>query len=122
MAPSKELLSYPYTSATAAVTLEGTIIHKGGNITGGRSTHNNKKWEDQEVAGMRRTQDVLIGQLKELSQSKPRNNNDDAIVQEIGRLESALVIARDELVRVLGTTLGTCITKVHWFSYRVPSS
>ncbi|KAG8997801.1 Structural maintenance of chromosomes protein 1 [Tulasnella sp. JGI-2019a] len=80
-----------------AVTLEGTIIHKGGNITGGRSTHNNKKWEDQEVAGMRRTQDVLIGQLKELSASKPRNKNDDTIMPEISRLESALTIARDEL-------------------------
>ncbi|KAG8849135.1 Structural maintenance of chromosomes protein 1 [Tulasnella sp. 330] len=80
-----------------AVTLEGTIIHKGGNITGGRSTHNNKKWEDQEVAGMRRTQDVLISQLKELSASKPRNKNDDAIIPEISRLESALTIAKDEL-------------------------
>jgi len=34
-----------------AVTLDGTVIHKGGNITGGRSSHNNKKWEDKEVAG-----------------------------------------------------------------------
>lgn len=36
----------------AAVTLEGTIIHKSGLITGGRSTHNNsKKWDEKDVQG-----------------------------------------------------------------------
>ena len=35
-----------------AVTLEGTIIHKSGLITGGRSTHNNsKKWDEKDVQG-----------------------------------------------------------------------
>jgi len=33
-----------------AVTLEGTVIHKSGLITGGRSTHGSgKKWEEAEV-------------------------------------------------------------------------
>lgn len=36
----------------AAVTLEGTIIHKSGLITGGKSTHNNgKKWDEKDVQG-----------------------------------------------------------------------
>jgi chromosome segregation ATPase len=35
-----------------AVTLEGTIIHKSGLITGGRSTHSNgKKWDEKDVQG-----------------------------------------------------------------------
>jgi chromosome segregation ATPase len=35
-----------------AVTLEGTIIHKSGLITGGRSTHGSgKKWEDKDIQG-----------------------------------------------------------------------
>ena len=35
-----------------AVTLEGTIIHKSGLITGGKSTHNNnKKWDEKYVQG-----------------------------------------------------------------------
>ena len=35
-----------------AVTLEGTIIHKTGMITGGRSTHgNSRKWEEKDVQG-----------------------------------------------------------------------
>lgn len=36
----------------AAVTLEGTIIHKSGLITGGRSTHDSgKKWEEKDIQG-----------------------------------------------------------------------
>ena len=39
--------------AGVAVTLEGTIIHKSGLITGGRSTHGgNKKWEAKDIQGM----------------------------------------------------------------------
>ncbi len=35
-----------------AVTLEGTVIHKSGLITGGRSSHDNgKKWEEKDIQG-----------------------------------------------------------------------
>lgn len=35
-----------------AVTLDGTIIHKSGLMTGGRSTHNNgKKWDEKDLQG-----------------------------------------------------------------------
>ena len=35
-----------------AVTLEGTVIHKSGLITGGKSSHNTgKKWEEKEIQG-----------------------------------------------------------------------
>lgn len=47
---------------------------------------------------MRKQQDVLIGQLRDLSQAKPRNKNDDVLTAEISRLESDLVLARDEMV------------------------
>jgi chromosome segregation ATPase len=37
----------------AAVTLDGTVIHKSGLITGGRSSQSNsKKWEEKDVQGM----------------------------------------------------------------------
>jgi hypothetical protein len=40
----------------AAVTLEGTVIHKSGLITGGRSTHGGgKKWEEKDVQGRQLT-------------------------------------------------------------------
>ena len=36
-----------------AVTLDGTVIHKTGLITGGRSSHGNtRKWEEKEIQGV----------------------------------------------------------------------
>jgi structural maintenance of chromosome 1 len=98
-----------------AVTLEGTVIHKAGLITGGRSTHGNgHKWEEKEVQGQRstclmsrlshrfsglnRAKETLLTQLRDLNKSKPRSAADENLIAEINRLESALVIAKDDLV------------------------
>jgi structural maintenance of chromosome 1 len=39
--------------SAAAVTLEGTVIHKSGLITGGRgqNDNNSKKWDEKDVQG-----------------------------------------------------------------------
>ena len=41
--------------SSIAVTLDGTVIHKSGLITGGRSSHNSgKTWEEKEVQSKNR--------------------------------------------------------------------
>ncbi|KAG0708416.1 hypothetical protein DFH29DRAFT_479888 [Suillus ampliporus] len=85
-----------------AVTLEGTVIHKSGLITGGRSTHGGgKKWEEKDVQGLTRLRDNLVAQLQELNRSKPRGKADENVIAEITRLESAITVVRDDLVRSL---------------------
>lgn len=86
-------------SCSVAVTLEGTIIHKSGLMTGGRSSHGNgKKWEDKDVQGLHRVRDKLLADLQALNKTKPRGNADDNLLAEITRLEPALAVARDDLV------------------------
>ncbi|KAF9479327.1 condensin complex subunit SMC1 [Pholiota conissans] len=81
-----------------AVTLEGTIIHKSGLITGGRSTHNNaKKWDEKDVQGLIRARDNLLAEQRELSKQKPRGKTDESLIAEISRLESVIVVAKDDL-------------------------
>ncbi|KAJ6561466.1 condensin complex subunit SMC1 [Mycena vulgaris] len=81
-----------------AVTLEGTIIHKSGLITGGKSTHSNdKKWDEKDVQGLMRAKDGLLGQLRELSKQKPRGKTDENLIGDIGRIESATTLAKDDL-------------------------
>ncbi|KAF8840540.1 RecF/RecN/SMC protein [Paxillus ammoniavirescens] len=81
-----------------AVTLEGTVIHKSGLMTGGRSSHGSgKKWEEKDVQGLIRLRDNLMAQLQELSRSKPRGKADDNIIAEITRLESAITVTKDDL-------------------------
>nr|VWO99827.1 NOT4p [Ganoderma boninense] len=81
-----------------AVTLEGTIIHKSGLITGGKSSQTNgKKWEEKDVQGLTRARDNFMAQLLELGKSKPRGQETEVLLAEITRLESAHSVARDDL-------------------------
>ncbi|KAF8342909.1 cohesin complex subunit psm1 [Cantharellus anzutake] len=80
-----------------AVTLDGTIIHKSGLITGGKSTHGSgKKWEENEIQGVRRAQETYLSQLRELQKAKPRGQVEENLTRELSRLESTLAIARDD--------------------------
>ena len=73
-----------------AVTLEGTVIHKSGLITGGRSSHgNNKKWDEKDVQGT---------EQRELNQQRARAKSDESLISEISRLESLITVAKDDLV------------------------
>ncbi|KAI0084077.1 condensin complex subunit SMC1 [Irpex rosettiformis] len=81
-----------------AVTLDGTVIHKSGLMTGGRSTHGNgKKWDEKDVQGLQRVRDKLLADMQELNKNKPRGKADDMLLAEITRLEPALAVARDDL-------------------------
>ncbi|KAN0135870.1 RecF/RecN/SMC [Lactarius tabidus] len=81
-----------------AVTLEGTVIHKSGLITGGRSSHDTgKKWEEKDIQGLSRSRDNIQNQLSELAKQKPRNQEDDNLISEMTKLESILQVARDDL-------------------------
>ena len=102
-----------------AVTLEGTIIHKSGLITGGRSSHgNNKKWDEKDVqgrlidhfpsishgspsTGLTRARDTLLAEQRELHQQRARGKSDENLISEISRLESLMIVAKDDLVCLL---------------------
>ncbi|KAK0449845.1 condensin complex subunit SMC1 [Desarmillaria tabescens] len=92
------MVCYEKGQEVKAVTLEGTIIHKSGLITGGRSTHGGgKKWDEKDVQGLKRQRDSLLGTLRDLSKQKPRGKNDDNLFAEVSRLESAITISKDDL-------------------------
>ncbi|KAJ7246598.1 condensin complex subunit SMC1 [Mycena haematopus] len=81
-----------------AVTLEGTIIHRSGLITGGKSTHNTgKKWDEKDVQGLIKKKDTLMSQLRDLQKQKSRGQTDENLIADIGRIESATTLAKDDL-------------------------
>nr|WJN25068.1 condensin complex subunit [Pseudozyma thailandica] len=81
-----------------AVTLEGTVIHKSGLITGGQSsTSGAKRWEEREVQGLTTQRDKCLAELKELQKEKRAFTSDDEMVAKINRLEADLTSLQDEL-------------------------
>ncbi|CAD0045513.1 unnamed protein product [Aureobasidium pullulans] len=83
-----------------AVTLDGTIIHKGGLMTGGNGSNdqrNARKWEDSEVENLRRLKDKLLADLGALPKGHRRQAEEETLQGELAGLESRRAFADEEL-------------------------
>lgn len=59
----------------------------------------------KKMSGLKRQQETYISQLRELQKSKPRGQVEENLTLEMSRLESALTLARDDLVSLLVSSL-----------------
>ncbi|ORY27190.1 hypothetical protein BCR39DRAFT_538898 [Naematelia encephala] len=80
-----------------AVTLEGTVIHKSGLITGGTSSSGGRKFSDNDVQGLQRMKEGYLQQLQDLVRSKPKDKADEGLLESLARLEAELSVANDDL-------------------------
>lgn len=85
----------------SAVTLEGTVIHKTGMITGGPSMQDTVQlWDEQEMVGVQRERDRCMAELKELQQQKYALGDEDELVADVTRAQSAVQAVRHECAEV----------------------
>ena len=78
-----------------AVTLDGTVIHKGGLMTGGRGRENNaRRWEDTEIDNLRNLAEKLRADIYALPES--RRTHEENLHGELSGLEQKLTYAREE--------------------------
>ncbi|GAA5911296.1 cohesin subunit SMC1 [Sporobolomyces salmoneus] len=80
-----------------AVTLDGTVIHKAGTITGGVSRSDRRHFEDQEIEGLRRREAELKSKLGELFKNRPKPNAEEQLVSDLARIEADLQVIKDDL-------------------------
>ncbi|GAA6063667.1 hypothetical protein JCM10212_001666 [Sporobolomyces blumeae] len=80
-----------------AVTLDGTVIHRAGTITGGVSRTGGRHFEVQEVEGLRRREAELRSKLSELFKNRPKPNVEEQLVSDAARIEAELEVVRDDL-------------------------
>ncbi|GAA5883506.1 hypothetical protein JCM16303_005451 [Sporobolomyces ruberrimus] len=80
-----------------AVTLEGTVIHKAGTITGGVSRSGSRHFEDQEIEGLRRREAELRSKLGELFKNRPKPNAEEQLLSDLARIEADVQVAKDDL-------------------------
>ena len=79
-----------------AVTLDGSIIHKGGNMTGGQGAKGDtRRWEDAEVENLRRLKDKLVADLGGLPEPR-RDSSEENLRAELVGLEQKLTYAKEE--------------------------
>ncbi|CAM0136232.1 unnamed protein product [Umbelopsis sp. WA50703] len=90
-------ICYDRNQEVKAVTLDGTVIHRTGLITGGESVGTAKQWEERELEGLKQTRDNLLAQLNELSKKRRRGSAEENAKSECEALETKLNFLRDEL-------------------------
>lgn len=81
----------------SAVTLEGTVIHRSGTITGGTSQQGGRHFEDQEVESLRRREAELRGKLADVFKNRPKANAEEQLINDETRLKADLQVVRDDL-------------------------
>lgn len=80
-----------------AVTLEGSIIHKGGNMTGGQGgKQDSRRWEDTEVENLRKLQERLLSELAALPDLRRGISEEEVLQGELTGLEQKLTFLKDE--------------------------
>ncbi|KAK2788097.1 Structural maintenance of chromosomes protein 1 [Onygenales sp. PD_12] len=82
-----------------AVTLDGTVIHKGGLMTGGRGPghQQSKRWEDTDVTNLHKLKDKLISDLASLPKAHRKGAEEESLQGQLAGLEQRLAYSRDEL-------------------------
>lgn len=93
-------LCYERNIEAKAVTLDGTVIHKAGLMTGGHGPNdhkNAKKWEDAEVENMRKLAENIRAEIAALPRGHKSTTDEEALQSELSGLEQRLIFAKDEL-------------------------
>lgn len=94
-------ICYEKSVEATAVTLDGTKIHKGGLMTGGRGPNDKpRRWDDAEVENLRRLAEKFRNDIANLESSKSQRRGteeEEKLQGELAGLESRLTYLRDEL-------------------------
>ncbi|RMD42926.1 hypothetical protein DV735_g2171, partial [Chaetothyriales sp. CBS 134920] len=81
-----------------AATLDGSIIHKAGLMTGGRGREDNKRrWDDADVDKLNKLRENLQAELASLPQERSSIAEEQNLSHELSSHESRLREVRDEL-------------------------
>ncbi|KAA8908954.1 RecF/RecN/SMC [Sphaerosporella brunnea] len=83
-----------------AVTVDGTVIHKGGLMTGGRvGNGSGRRWEDQDVESLRHTRDKLMAQISALPKNR-RSAEQETLDGELTGLKERKKYHEDDIKHV----------------------
>ncbi|KAG1103397.1 hypothetical protein G6F42_017228 [Rhizopus arrhizus] len=81
------------------VTLDGSVIHQSGLMTGGQSgAQTTKKWAQSDVEELMRSRDKLLEELNQISKTKRMGSAEDSARSDCSNLNSQLNTLKEELI------------------------
>ena len=83
-----------------AVTLDGTLIHRSGNMTGGKSSIESRalKWNEREILELKKVRDAIKSELAALEPCRVLENRHHQKSASLGGIESILRTAKADLL------------------------
>lgn len=82
------------------VTLDGSLIHKAGLMTGGRSRNDQRRWNKTEVQNLTRLKDDLQFEIGQLQAKKPNFMEVKTLENELFEIESQVALVRRRRVEL----------------------
>lgn len=90
-------LCYERNVRVKAITLDGTVIHKSGLITGGVHGQGDRRWEEKEIRQLKNERDQCVSLLAETTKNLRRTEADELLRQSLIELETRRRYLADEL-------------------------
>lgn len=95
------MICYEKKLEVKAVTLDSTVIHKSGLISGGQNASGpRQRWEDREVEGLKRQVSHVLAELSELGAQRYEAGRQGDIVAQLNQVETTLTSLNDELSNI----------------------
>ncbi len=95
------MISYDRAVRNKVVSLDGTIIHKSGLISGGRTEQSDQKqWQTEEIDNLYRLRDRLVAQIDKLQVLKYRGADEHGIEALLKAVEMNLSSTQEQLSAV----------------------
>ncbi|KAJ1813183.1 Structural maintenance of chromosomes protein 1, partial [Coemansia sp. RSA 2599] len=111
-------LAYERRLDAKAVTLDGTIIHRSGLITGGTAASGGqhaqtKRWEAAAIEKLRRARDRLTEELQDVARERRRLAKDDLLDSKVRGLQTRHQIARETVDALSRKVQGVATERAH---------
>ncbi|KAL0081769.1 hypothetical protein J3Q64DRAFT_1186982 [Phycomyces blakesleeanus] len=91
-------ICYEKNEDVKAVTLDGTVIHRSGLMTGGQtSSQRSSRWSERDVEDLMRTRDKLMAELNELSKQKRMGSAEEQAKSDCAGLQTQLEVLQEEI-------------------------
>lgn len=100
-------ICYEKREEVKVVTIDGTVFHKTGNITGGQIDGGHaRKWEQKEVEDLTKLRESLLAEVSDVIKQKRKVSQDDHLVSEITGNENRISRLEDELAETIAKIKG----------------
>lgn len=92
-------ICFELNESVRAVTLDGSVIHESGLMTGGSTgAQTTKRWLQSDVEELVRNRDKLLEELNQISKTKRMGSAEDSAKSDCSNLSSQLNTLKEELV------------------------